>query len=60
MSGDIDIVEALETTEKDWNEATDRLGRADQAEAWREIKKWYPNFTLAGPVYTEENIHLLA
>ncbi|MEM4251300.1 MAG: extracellular solute-binding protein [Candidatus Bathyarchaeia archaeon] len=46
MTGSIDTVKALETTEQQWEEATERLGREKQIEAWREIKKYYPTTTL--------------
>jgi|GEM_PF-993254 multiple sugar transport system substrate-binding protein len=42
MVGTMDPVKALETTEKQWEEITERVGRQKQIEAWKELKKWYP------------------
>jgi hypothetical protein len=46
ITGSIDIVNALETTSKQWEETTDRLGRSTQIEGWKQIKKYYPTITL--------------
>jgi multiple sugar transport system substrate-binding protein len=46
MTGSVDTAKALETTEQQWEEATERLGREKQIEAWREIKKFYPTVTI--------------
>jgi len=46
MLGSIDAVKALETTEKQWEEVTERLGRERQIEAWKEVKKFYPTITI--------------
>ncbi|MGQ9543402.1 MAG: extracellular solute-binding protein [Candidatus Bathyarchaeia archaeon] len=42
MVGTMDPVKALETTEKQWEEITNRVGREKQIAAWKELKKWYP------------------
>lgn len=41
-AGDEDPEAALKATAEEWNEITDRLGRAAQAFAWREELKGYP------------------
>ncbi|WP_455368814.1 extracellular solute-binding protein [[Eubacterium] cellulosolvens] len=44
--GSMDVITALETTEQQWEEITDRLGRDLQIEGWREVKKFYPTITI--------------
>ncbi|MBS7651461.1 hypothetical protein KEJ35_08990, partial [Candidatus Bathyarchaeota archaeon] len=46
MVGTMDVVKALETTEKQWEEITERVGRQKQIEAWKELKKWYPTIVI--------------
>ncbi|MEM3430837.1 MAG: extracellular solute-binding protein [Nitrososphaerota archaeon] len=41
MSGTMDVVKALETTEKQWEELTERLGREKQLAGWLQLKKLY-------------------
>jgi len=45
--GTVDVVKALETTEKQWEEVTERLGREKQLKGWKELKKLYS--TVAPP-----------
>lgn len=46
MVGSMDPETALKTTEDQWNEVTERLGKEKQIEAWKVIKKYYPTITI--------------
>jgi multiple sugar transport system substrate-binding protein len=46
MLGSYDNVTALEDANKTWNEITDRMGKAKQLTAWRELKKFYPTISI--------------
>ena len=46
MVGSMDPESALKTTEDQWNEVTERLGKEKQLEAWKVVKKYYPTITI--------------